>query len=343
VNDLPAAIELDPAGRSQAGIDRLQPLFDQHRFSHVTGFGRYVPDVTARATRRAFDLAAADDGSAVFVAGDPDQPAAATFVRPAPWETGHLGVRVGKVGDLVAEGDPATRTAAAGALLGAAGRHWADTGGGLLIARVDIDDTDVLVAAQRAGFEVLETSATYLNDNHAEFRTTHEDKGYEIRRYLRGAGADIPASSLDLIQRWVDDTDRTGHLYRDRRLDPERVAALYLDWLGNTFSGAYGDVVYTAWRDDQVVGFVSWTEDEAMDAFAGTKVLRAGIGAAVSPEGQGALGDIYAAVCSEQPLGSRLVEHTTQAGNEAVLTVWARYSTLRPSSCHYVLHGWFGG
>lgn len=326
--------------RSDAALSNLQRLFDDHRYSRVSSFSRYVDDVGPAITRRAFERAVADPDGVVLEAGR-SEPLAATTVTSAPWESQHLGVRVGKVGEIVAVPEPAARTAAARTLLDAAAEQWRQTGGGLLIARVDIDDTDVLVAAQRAGFEVLETSTTYINDNDADGEIHQQVRGYEIRRCLRDEGRDIDPRSMSVLRRWVDDTDRTGHFYRDRRLHPDRVRELYLAWLDNTFSGAYGDVVYSAWRDDLMVGFVSWTEDSELDELAGTKVLRAGIGAAVAPEGKGALGDIYAAVCSERPLGSRLVEHTTQAGNEAVLTVWARFPTLRPASCHYVLHGWF--
>ena len=331
-----------PLGQDQ--LHELDPLLDHHPYSLVSGVQRYVDhhrDVGPAYTRRAFRRAAQDPSATVLAVRDGEGVVAAATVDVATWETGLLGVRVGNVGDIVAVADPARRIQATIRLLEEVGARWTADGGGMLVARIDVDDTDACVAAQRAGFEVVETTIAYLNDNDADAPSSHVPHGFEVRCHPHGSAADIPEAALDVLFRSVEETDRTGHLYRDRRLDPERVQDLYRTWVANTFRGDHGDVVYTAWRDGKVLGVLSWTEDPVLDELAGMKVLRSGFGA-VAPEGHGALGDLYARVCADHPLGSRLVESTTQAGNEAVFTIWGRFGSLRPASANHVLHGWFG-
>lgn len=338
--DVGAPSDPPPGGSERDRLSLIEPLTAAHRYSMSRGLARYIDDVGPELTRRSIRRAV-DSGGRLVLSGDDRAPDATTTVTSAEWESGLLGERVGHVGEIVATPDVTRRTDAVADLLADAGDGWARSGGGLLIVRIDIDDTDAVVGAERAGFHVLETSATYLFDYTADNVVTHRSRGYEVRRHDRGAVAEIPSEAFAPLLRWVRDTDRTGHFYRDRRLDIEAVRRLYLTWLDNTFAGRYCDVVYTAWRNGEVVGFLAWKEDPELAELCGTKVLRPGLGAAVAPEGRGALGDMYAAVCAEAPLDARLVEHITQAGNEAVLTTWARFGALRPASCHYVLHGWF--
>jgi len=340
VRNLADSSDIDVNEVLPTDLATLDPVLRAHRFSLVRGLERYVDDVGPSYTRQAYERAARDPATMVLAARSDQRVLAATTISPAAWESGLLGTRVGHLGDVVGVAEPGRREPAVRRLLEAAGARWAEAGGGMLVARIDVDDADAVVAAQRAGFEVLETTIAYLNDNDAEPGTTHAPRGFEVRCHPHGSAGEIPATALDVLMRSVDETDRIGHLYSDRALDPDRVQDLYRAWVTNTFRGDHGDVVYTAWRDDQVLGVLSWTEDGDLDELAGIKVLRSGFGA-VAPEGHGALGDLYAAVCRDRPLGSRLVESTTQAGNEAVFTVWGRFASMRPASANYVLHGWF--
>lgn len=301
-----------------------------------------------------FDQAAADTGRRLL--GLVDDPEATVLVAtldgavvgvlacaPSPWESEHLQVPVGRLTEAVTSPGHRRRPEIAEELYRAAGRCWAERGGGLLIARIDVGDGPALVGAQDAGLRVLETRITYLADHDAAPVDHHVRRGFEVRRHVGTEITDVPAPSLDVLRRWIAATERPGHFYSDPRLSRGQVDALYISWLERTFSGAWADIVYTAWADGEIVGFLAWLRAEPLAEHHGIETLVAGLGAAASPEGRGALGDMYATVCADRPLGTRFVEHTSQAGNAAVLTVWSRFERIRPGSAQYVLHGWFGG
>lgn len=321
---------IDPAVLELAGSFGLGPL---------NGYRHYGFDVAGDDTARRLTVALEDPGSTVLTAVHDDRVTGVLWFTPSPWESTHLGVGVARVSEAVTRPGPhAARSATA--LFDEARRRWAADGGGLLIGRVDVGDAPAIVGAQDAGMRVLETRVTYLYDNDRPFTFHGDRRGYEVRRHVGDEITSIPSPALSVLRRWVADTDRPGHFYSDLRLPAEVVDRLYVSWLERTFEGQWGDVVYTAWRDDAVVGFLAWLDATQLREAHGLSTLVAGLGAAASPEGRGSLVDMYATVCADRPLGARFVEHTTQAGNSAVLTTWARFGGLRPATAQYVLHGW---
>lgn len=303
------------------------------------GYRHYGFEVAGDDTSRRLIAAVCDADSTALVAVDDSGPTGVLWFTPSPWESAHLGVGVARVSEVVTA--PGARAAAsATALFDEARRRWAAADGALLIGRIDVGDAPGLVGAQDAGMRVLETRVTYLYDNDRPFSFRGEPKGYEVRRHVGEEITSIPSSALSVLRRWVADTNRPGHFYSDLRLSADAVDRLYLSWLERTFEGRWGDVVYTAWSDDVVVGFLTWLDAVQLRDQHGLSTLVAGLGAAAAPEGKGSLIDMYAAVCADRPLGARFVEHTTQAGNAAVLTTWARFGALRPTTAQYVVHGW---
>lgn len=279
----------------------------------------------------------------VLATVDGDDLDAALSLHLSPWETDVLGVRVGRLAEAVVHPEAPDPLRSAEALYRGAADRWAEDGGGLLIARIDVGDATSLAAAQRAGFEVYETRITYLCDHDLPPDHHHQHRGFEVRRHVGAEIGEIGERHLGVLRRWVAETDRPGHFYSSPHLSRAQVERLYLSWLERTFDGRWGDIVYTAWRDGDLVGFLCWLDRPDLRERYGLHTLTAGLGAAASPEGAGSLGDMYQAVCTDRPLGTRFVEHTSQAGNGAVLTTWSRFHAIRPGAAQYVLHGWFGG
>ncbi|WCO65875.1 hypothetical protein PO878_15335 [Iamia majanohamensis] len=329
-----------PADEAGVEHEALADLARTARFGPLRAYEHDHPGITGPDAERRLRAALDDDDATVVVARRGDEVVGVVSVASSPWETENLGVRVARVGAPVV--GPAVEDAegVATALYAAVLQHWAE---GLVIGRVDVGDTAALVGAQQAGLRALETRITYLGDHDAPPDHHHRHRGFEVRRHDGPEVADIPRPALEPLRRWVAGTDRPGHFYSDPRLSPDRVASLYLSWLDRAFSGAWGDVAYTAWREDQVVGFLSWLRTPDLEEAFGLRTLVAGLGAAAAPEGRGSLGDMYEAVCTDRPLGTRFVEHTSQAGNAAVLTTWSRFHAIRPGMAEYVLHGWVGG
>jgi hypothetical protein len=333
------------AGNS-VGVERLTSadsavldLAASFRQGPLSGYRHYGFDVAGADTARRLVAALDDPESTVLVATQAGEVTGALWFTPSPWESSTLGVRVARVSEVVTRTGPHAASSAA-ALFDQARGRWAAGGGHLLIGRVDVGDAPGLIGAQDAGMRVLETRVTYVYDNDQPFRFHGERRGYDVRRHVGDEITTIPSETLSILRRWVADTDRPGHFYSDLKLPAGAADRLYLSWLERTFEGRWGDVVYTAWRDDEVVGFLAWLEAAELRQSHGIGTLLPGLGAAAAPEGRGSLVDMYATVCGDRPLGARFVEHTTQAGNAAVLTTWARFPALRLASAQYVLHGW---
>lgn len=320
--------------------EALAELGRSQRFGPLRGYAHHVGDHTGAEGARHLVAALDDPAAEVLVARAGDRLVGALALTASSWEGEQLGTRVARTAGAVVAPDQ-DGAALAAALFAGAGERWREGGGGLLISRVDAADAGSLVGAQDAGLRVLEDRVTYLGDHDAPPEHHHRHRGFRVERHTAQEVAAIPGSSLAVLRRWVAGTDRPGHFYSDHRLAKARVDALYVAWLEKTFAGGWGDVVYTAWVDDSVVGFLAWLEAPDLAERYGIRTLVAGLGAAAAPEGRGALGDMYEAVCTDRPLGTRFVEHTSQAGNSAVLATWAKFHAIRPGWAEYVLHGWF--
>lgn len=318
----------------------MMELAGSYALGEARAYNHFGFDASGSETARRALATLDDPDGCVLLAHDGPDAVGFLCLDPSPWESDQLGARVGRV-TVVVETDHELAADAARSLFIHAGGQWAAGGGGLLISRLDVGDAPAIVGAQDAGMRVLETRITSIYDHDAPYEHHHRPRGFEVRRHDGEEISTIPKDELQVLRRWVGDTDRPGHFFSDRRLSHDRVGALYLSWLERAFDGAWGDVAYTAWRDEVLVGFLSWLRAPHLEASHGLRTLVAGLGASAAPEGSGSLGDMYAAVCADRPLGTRFVEHTSQAGNAAVQTVWSRFHSMVPATAQYVLHGWF--
>lgn len=319
----------------------LEALAAAHPHPALRALDRLGPPVAHAEVAHRLTAALATPGAVVAIGHAADGAVGCAAVVPLAFETDVLGVGTGRLVDIVVLGDgPDLRAARAEELLTAAGRWWGDAGGRLVVATIDTDDHAVLAGAQRAGYVVLEASTTYLAHHGRPVPHHHRDRGFSVRRLGVAEARAVPRSELATLERWVGRSYRHGHLHADPRIDRRAADAFYVRWMRNSFDGTYGDIVLAAWRGGEVVGFVSWIEQPDFHARHGVDFLAGGLGAAVDPEGRGALGDIYAAALATDALGDRVAEHPTQLGNLAVHATFARFPGLRLAEAHLTLHAW---
>lgn len=212
----------------------------------------------------------------------------------------------------------------------------AERGIPLVVAHIDTDDVASLLAAQDAGFRVLDTSTSWIIVPGEQVTDFDIDDGYRIELLDADQGAALPEAAVARILAEAGRAFPDTHLHRDPRIDNRLADEVYRQWGENTLRGHWYDHIITVWRDDEVAGILGWRLKE-LDAVDGkVRVLTDSFGWRL-PDAPG-VGKAFHR-CVVGGLDGDVIEGVTQITN-ALIYVLARGGHFRAILSHYVMHAW---
>jgi len=208
--------------------------------------------------------------------------------------------------------------------------------GGFVMLRIEADDRAGLAGAAAAGFEVFETSLSFVNDvERSHLNPPFDPTGMRIHRFDDGPLPDEVRSVMhEAPVRVLDD-----HYHADPRLDDDRCDALYVRLRDRVVEGIGADVVVYHEAEGTVTGFGTFKRAADVEPY-GVALLDGAIGFQFPSAPPGQSNASAAFMCSRPLLDNRLVEWGTQVTNYRMVNMLAGRRSLRLCRSSYVLHGW---
>ncbi len=120
---------------------------------------------------------------------------------------------------------------------------------GLVIARVNLEDIELINKLESIGFRLKDTQITYKHNlkNHISKPTS-----LKLRDFKK---SDIPI----LVQMAKDSFNNYGHYFKNNKLDKERCLEVYEDWAYNTCTKKeVADKIIVACKNDKPIGYLSF-------------------------------------------------------------------------------------
>lgn len=208
--------------------------------------------------------------------------------------------------------------------------------GGLMMLRVEADDRAGLAGATQTGFELFETSLSFVNDlERRHLNPPYDATGIRIHRFAEGPLPDEMVAVLrQAPTRVVDD-----HYHADPRLDDVRCDALYDRLRDRVVEGIGADVVVYHELDGVITGFGTFKRATDVEPY-GIALLDGSIGFQFPGAPAGQSGASAAFMCNEPLLENRFTEWGTQATNYPMVNMLAGRRSIRLCRSSYMLHCW---
>lgn len=311
-----------------AGRDRFAPLRWLERFHE--GVSLSVRSDQVRGALRS--------SASTRVLRDGDDVLGGLVWRAVPDLADHFDMPVTEVVAVLVdpEGD---RHAVVAELLGALRTELASGGTGFVILRLEADDVAGLAGATDAGFRLISTSLTLINDlERRHLNPPYEAPGMSIHRFDDGPLPDEMHSTLRSAPTpLVDD-----HYHADPRLDDRRCDALYDRKRERVLAGVGADVMVYREVEGTVTGFGTFKRATDVEPY-GIALLDGSFGYRPpgAPPGHGTAAAEF--MCNEQLLDNRFVEWDTQATNYVMVNMLMGRRSIRLVRSSYMLHCWTDG
>ena len=255
--------------------------------------------------------------------------------RAVPDLAEHFDVPVHEVVAVLA--DPAAdRHPVVADLLGALRSEPAGDSGGFVMLRIEADDVAGLAGATDAGFRLLSTSFSLVNDlERRHLNPAYDAPGMSIHRFADGPLPDGMYSVLRSAPTpLVDD-----HYHADPRLDNKRCDALYDRKRERVLAGIGADVMVYREIEGTITGFGTFKRATDVEPY-GIALLDGSFGYRPpgAPAGHG--GAAAAFMCNESLLDNRFVEWDTQATNYGMVNMLTGRPSIRLVRSSYILRCW---
>ena len=248
------------------------------------------------------------------------------------WDTAHFGLKMAKIGYLIAKGSYYDSITTKNELLSFILRLCKKEEIKHLSCKADTSDYSTAHCLEEKGFKLMDTTVTYI---YTQKHSIPDLKNlYHIRKFKKN-----DLSSLIIIAKenfWI------NRFYIDPHIPKNRTAQLYIEWVKNCCKGELADEVLIAEKKGKVVGFFTYKLDERLKRFMGVKCAGRGI-AAVSPEAKGAYVSLLKAAIERGELITKLDlgEFETQVWNYPVIKIFQRFGMNYVNSKH-AFHKWIG-
>lgn len=161
----------------------------------------------------------------------------------SPLDTKRFGIKVGKTDGSIFRENPKD----------VFGVHK-DQGYKLLIARVSMNEIDLINSMEDLGFRIKDSQITYryLFEEYNAFNTSFKNSEFVIRGLIE--------SDIDpLVQLSKECFDNYGHYFANPRLDREKCREIYGDWTYNSCTDPnVADKIFVASAGDTPIGYLSF-------------------------------------------------------------------------------------
>jgi hypothetical protein len=284
-------------------------------------------------------VAVATEGPGVHLTttapGSPSVEAQVSVV-PVPDLEAHFGMPFHEAGTLLSRAEGTDRREAVEAMLDRAlSRLDAPGAPGVVMCRVEADDVQGLLGAEAAGFRVLETTVTFVNDL---LRADRNPAPPDVEVRVVRPGTDPVDPELFGPLRGQPSQVSDSHYHRDPRLPDDRCDALYERLFERALDGVGADVVVMRMHESRIASLGSWRHWGELEPYGVSMAGSAfGFRASWAPPGNQA---VVSRVTGEPITGNRLLEWSTQASNLPMVNMICRQPSMRLCRTSYVLHCW---
>ncbi len=251
--------------------------------------------------------------------------------------TSHFGVMFHEIGPILSV--PDRRLDAARHLLSAMVDRIVESSGGVMMLRVEADDHEALLAAQEAGFRLMETTLTFVNDLERSGRNPPGGRTASVRLHQFETDGPLDAQLFEPAMGGAAQVTQ-DHYHADPRLPDEACDSLYERLLERGLRGVGADCVVMRVGDDgRLQGFGTWRHWSELEPF-GVSMAGNSFGFRVPGAPAGFLHEVAAFVCNNSITGNRLLEWSTQASNHPMVNMMCRQPSIRLCRTSHVLHRW---
>ena len=307
----------------------LDQLIDQYPFKTYRNYRLLSRRKQAEVMRAEIERVRKTPGSFTAIAEDTDTTVVAV-ARPLAWDSEFFGVPMGRI-DYLVRSSAATYGALRRAIEAALER-FRSVGIRHVAAKIDVADANGLMAAEDAGFRLMDALVTYIA--HPRRRPPRQVKEVgRIRRYA----PDDAAQVLDLTREAY--RGFRGRFQLDRHLPPERSQEFYLEWARQCLAGAMADRIDVA-EDGQgrLIGWASVRRAEPVSTVGGAIVSSGSLGAS-RPDRLGAYAALIGRAAIDNHAAGVLTEASTQNSNFPMVRVLEAVGA-QYARADYTFHAW---
>jgi hypothetical protein len=297
-----------------------------------------VPGAEEALACRAFVNTANDPEGRIVVVHDNGGVAAHATLRPRVMETEAFGFAVAGIDAPYCPPHRADRLVQVQRLLGNALCQAADDGVELVVLKVDADDVDSLVAAQRAGFEVVDLAITLLADAERAPGPVAPPPGVTIEVARGEVAGLIDQETIDIL------ADRTAkwqlnHHRADPRMPNYAVERFYRAWIPNIGAGRWSDQLTVVRSEGEVIAIHSAVLDPVLATDLGARVYT-DTWMIARYQGRGVATAMLSAAVQGAPPVARFMEWETQARNISTIRRCESTGAALVVRTSYTLHAW---
>jgi hypothetical protein len=254
----------------------LRSLFSRYPHHDYRAYPAMPADAGARALVE--DFAPGREGLVAAGVWTGEAMVAAGLLEVLSWDSAHFGLRMGRIGPLVAApGDGAA--AAIGALLDWLLERAQAARLDHLAVRVDGADIPTVQALEARGFRLMDCLLSYLHD----FR--RPAPAVKLLGTIRDYRASDEEAVIEIAERMLG-TYAGGRFAFDPWLSRDAVRRFYVEWARNACAGRMADRIIVGERHGRLVAFLAYRRQPRPFRSLGVRIAGHGI-SAVLPEGTG--------------------------------------------------------
>lgn len=245
------------------------------------------------------------------------------------WDTEHFGIKMGKIGYIMADRDYQKGLAIKDELLAYIFSLCRKEKIIHLSCRIDISDTSSIHTLESSGFRIMDTLVTYAFNRYKHKVPDIKDL-YKIREFKK---QDL--SSLVDIAKNAFSKDR---FHLDPNIPREKADDLFGEWIKNSYKGIYADRVFVAEKGTEAIGFLTFRLDRGIEKLTAYKIAGHGL-SAVSNKVKGVYPSLAKAAVQDITLHYDCLEFDTQLSNFEVIKIWQRFA-FDFIKARYTFHKW---
>jgi hypothetical protein len=307
----------------------LDQLIDQYPFKTYRNYRLLSRRKQADVMRAEIERIHKTAGSFATVAEDTGATAVA-IGRPHTWDSEFFGVPMGRI-DYVLRSATATYRVVRRAVE-AALQRFREIPIKHIASKVDVADTDGLMAVEDAGFRLMDALVTYVS--HPRRRPPQQVKEVgRIRRYSPEDAAQV----LDITREAY--RGFRGRFQLDKHLPEHRSAEFYLEWARQCLAGAMADRIDVA-EDGQgrLIAWASVRRAEPVSTVGGAIISTGSLGAS-RPDRLGAYAALIGTAAIDNHAAGILTEASTQNSNFPMVRVLEAVGA-QYARADYTFHAW---
>ncbi|MCX6356362.1 MAG: hypothetical protein NT045_00520 [Candidatus Aureabacteria bacterium] len=269
------------------------------------------------------------DGEA-WVAGEGDEIAAVTAVRPLPWDSSIFGIRMGQI-PFFAHRSPAGSHEINRRLVEAVLDACRQNGYSHLNIRVDTDDLALVHVLEAKGFYLVDTIVTYIHLP-ARGELGHFKPIFTTRLYRPEDRDTVLEVAREAYRGYF------GRYHADPHLPKEKCDYLYQQWTEKLLVGASDLYVMLAERKGKIVGFLGYKTNRDILESTGVRAFGGGLGGCTS-EGLGAYLTLLETSIRYQIPRHDMADMETQLNNVNIVRIYQKLN-CEYARARYTFHAW---